>query len=142
MTVKNCVITGCLVGLTAYYSNNSVYLNNTCSNGTGDSRGFQIDHATGNTLTGNTANNNANGFYFEQAGDNSMVNNTANGNSNDGFFMYACGGNTFTGNTATGNNGRFYSPPDFKCDRATTINGGGNVCSREDCGLECGAPPS
>ena len=142
VTVKNCVITDCLVGLTVYYSNGGTYLNNTCSNGVGDSRGFQIEYSTGNTFTGNTANNNANGFYFEHSGNNRMTGNTANENGNTGFFITSCSGNRFTNNTATGNAGQSYSPPDFKCDMATTINGGGNVCGHQDCGLGCGAPLS
>jgi len=81
VTVKNCKVTGFAVGFV-----------------------LPSSLASGNTLTGNTANNNVvYGFYIYGASGNTLTGNTANSNGFYGFHLYSSSKNTLTGNTANNN---------------------------------------
>ena len=83
VTVKNCKVTG-------FYD------------------GFYLEHSSGNSLLGNTANSNGrdcnnNGFALYDSSSNTLTKNTANSNGEHGFSLLESSGNSLLGNTANSN---------------------------------------
>jgi parallel beta-helix repeat protein len=78
---------------------------------TGFAYGFFLNDSDGNTLQGNTANDNAFiGFVLSYSSDNTLLDNTANGSGDDpqnGFDLYTSFRNTLQGNTANDNSNGF-----------------------------------
>jgi len=108
VTVENCNVTEFEYGFVlGPGSHANILTENTAS---GNDYGFYLVRDYGNTLTGNTANENkVYGFYVFRStsiysGQNSLSGNTANGNGKDGFYLDSTSKNTIiTGNTANSN---------------------------------------
>ena len=86
VTVKNCNVTGFLIGINIFGSSNNNLVRNTSNSNIGT--GFVLQGtATGNVLKGNTAMSNSDTGFFLQgtATGNILTGNTANSNSGYGY---------------------------------------------------------
>ena len=110
VTVKNCKVTGFAVG---FVLPSSLASGNTLTGNTANNNvhlgflltGISSTGSSSNTLTGNTANSNGyDGFYLESSSkNNKLTGNTANNNGYDGFYLTGSSGNKLKGNTANSN---------------------------------------
>ncbi|MCK4481642.1 right-handed parallel beta-helix repeat-containing protein [Candidatus Bathyarchaeota archaeon] len=123
VTVKNCRVTGFLIGIKLEYSNDTTISYNTVTNN--GYYAIYLQYSNNNTILGNTATNNNYGIYLQDSGNNTLSNNIAANNvycafyldhsnnsvisrniatsNRDGFFAHYSSHNTFADNTATNN---------------------------------------
>jgi parallel beta-helix repeat protein len=100
VTIKNCSVTGFSVGIFLTGSEGNTLQGNTANDNT---NGFKLmEKSDGNTLLGNTADNNGGGFYLEESDGNTLNGNTAN-DGGTGFMLLWSNGNSLEANTANDN---------------------------------------
>ncbi|KKU81396.1 MAG: Periplasmic copper-binding protein, partial [Parcubacteria group bacterium GW2011_GWA2_47_8] len=65
--------------------------------------GIYLSSSSGNTVTGNSANNSQYGIRLSSSNNNTIIGNTANSNTNYGIYFSLSSSNILTANTANGN---------------------------------------
>ncbi len=96
VTVKNCNVTGFIVGIFLLsFSNSNTLTDNTASN---NSVGILLGLSSGNTLTDNTASNNNIGIRLFRSSGNTLTDNTASNNGIGFFVVSASDANQITSN--------------------------------------------
>jgi len=137
VTVKNCpAVSNYTYGIYAYWSNYSVFTNNTAYNNS--QSGFQLSSSNYSNLTNNSAYNNSYGFYFINSSNNTLTGNNLTNNTNNGvkFDSLSTGQNLTSNlicynsldvnNQGTTNNGTL-----DRCDSFASWSEGGRLgCTR------------
>ncbi|MBP2144468.1 parallel beta-helix repeat protein [Methanococcus voltae] len=101
MLVENLNISGANFGITAQYSTNCNFTNNTVNS---NSYGLYIENSQNSTITNNTANSNKNsGIYMGYSQNSTITNNTVNSNKNSGIYLSHSKNNTVITNTVHSN---------------------------------------
>ncbi len=101
VTVENCYVMIFDQGFFLSLASGNTLTGNNADNNTA---GFVLASSSSNTLTGNTANYNAYGFSLTHSSKNKLSGNTADGNTQSGFLLqYHSAHNRLTTNTADGN---------------------------------------
>ena len=134
-TVQNLQIDG---NKSSYSSNFGIYLSgssgntitgNTCNNN--GSTGINLTGSSNNnTITGNTCNNNSIGINLTGSDNNTITGNTCNNNGNAGISLSTGDNDTITGNTCNNNSIGINLTGNSSNDTIT-----GNTCNNNDTGI-------
>ena len=134
-TVQNLQIDG---NKPSYSPNFGIYLSgssgntitgNTCNNN-GSAGIFLTGSSNNNTITGNTCNNNNIGISLTGNDNNTITGNTCNNNNNAGISLSSSNNHTITGNTCNNNNIGINLTGNSSNDTIT-----GNTCNNNDTGI-------
>jgi len=102
VTVKNVEVTDFAFGIFLVYSSNNTLTGNTASNNAHD--GIRLERSSNNTLAGNTVSyNERSGIHLDSSSNNVLAGNNAS-NNGDGIYLWDSRDNVFAGNTASFNN--------------------------------------
>jgi parallel beta-helix repeat protein len=94
------------IGLWLWYSSGNTLTDNTASNNA--FHGIMLNSGSGSTLTGNTANsNNSRGIWLNGCNSSTLTNNTAASNDSYGIYLFGSRGCTMRSNTMTSNRYNF-----------------------------------